>query len=513
MRRLVIAAARVARVESGFAMLEVLAATVVLAVGIGATFELLVTATHATSTDRIRQAETSVARELVEDTRALDYNQLTPSSITSAIQPLITGSTASGSTLTVTRAIYKFSAAFTSCSLDDPADSYGDHSSPPASGGSWCPDVAPSGTTDSSPDDYKRISIVVSPTGDGRTTPTVQQTFLIYNKAAHPPAVSCLSVNTTCPGTNQSYSTGTQLTFNVTTTVQAASVEWLVNGSLPSSSQLPSGATDPYTPSSTASSFTWVLPSVDGTYTISALGYDTNGNAGTKTSLQITVNLHQAIPPASVTAGWNNQLNGVDIQWLPSVDQDILYYNVYSQVGTSTPTLVCSAVKGTSCYDLTAPSPLPEPSTCQSPPQSFTTSNHYWVVGVDSNPATGQPRQSTSTSPAVDANLCDHPPSAPTNLTGTLSNGQLQLSWTAPSPADPDAGDSIAYWRIYRFTGSSPNVPGDRYDLIGALDSSGNQVTSYTDQSPDPGGAQQNYCVTSVDTHLNESPCSNAVTG
>jgi Tfp pilus assembly protein PilV len=510
------AAARAARKDGGFLMIEVLVAVLVLAVGIGATFELLIATTHATSTDRVRQAETSVARELAEDARTLAYTQLTPSAIASNIQPLVSGSAASGSTLTVTRgtspdAVYTFNATFASCSMDDPADGIGNHSSPPASGGSWCPDVAANGTTDSQPDDYKRITITVSPVG-GRVTTTTQYTFLIYNEPVHAPAVSCLSVTTTCPGTNVSYSSGTQVTFNVSTTQPAASIEWLVNGSVPPSSQLPSGGTDPYTPTGSTSSFTWVLPSVDGTYTIAALAYDTNGNAGTKTSLQVTVNLHQAIAPTSVTAGWNHQIGGVDIQWVPSVDQDILYYDVYSQYGTNSPTLVCSAVKGTSCYDLTAPSPEPEPATCTSSAQSFTTSNLYWVVGVDTNPVTGQPRVSTAKSPAVDANLCDHPPSAPTNLAGTLSNGQLTLTWSAPT--DPDSWDSIEYWRIYRWTGSGgPSFPGGRYDLVGAVDSSGTQTTTYTDQAPDPGGVQQNYCVTAVDTHLNESPCSSAVTG
>jgi hypothetical protein len=38
-------------------------------------------------------------------------------------------------------------------------------------------------------------------------------------------------------------------------------------------------------------------------------------------------------------------------------------------------------------------------------------------------------------------------------------------------------------------------------------------VTSYTDSSPDPGGVTQNYCVTAVDTHLDESSCSGSVSG
>lgn len=516
MKRLATVAARCARDSGGFALLEVLAATVVLAVGLGATFMMLNAALHATSTDRVRQAETSLARELTEDTRSLAYTSLTPSAIATALQAVVSNATASGSTLTVSRTIsgqassYSFTATFTACSMDDPADGTGDHSQPPASGGTWCADVGSSGSTDSQPDDYKRVSVTVAPTS-GRTTPTVQQTILIYNRATHGPAVTCLSVNTTCPGSNQTYTSGTQLTFNVTTTTPAASIEWLVNGSRPASSQLTTGEDDPYSPSSTTSTFTWVFPSADGTYTISAQGFDSSGNSGTKSQLQITVNLHQAIPPATVYAGYNQQLGGVDINWVPSVDQDVLYYNVYRQYGNNSAVQVCTAVTGLSCYDQTAPSPLPEPTTCTSSSQSFTTTDKYWVVGVDTNSSTGQPRVSTSTSTPLDANLCDHPPAAPTNLSGTLSGGQMTLSWTAPT--DPDSWDSIQFWRIYRYTGTSPNDPADRYQLIGTLDSSGNQVTSYTDPSADPGGTPQNYCVSAVDTHMNESPCSNAVSG
>jgi Tfp pilus assembly protein PilV len=512
-------AGRRGRDDAGFMFIEVLVAVIVLVVGLLAVFQLLISATHATATDRIRQAENSIARELVEDTRTLAYTQLTPSSIASALQSLVPGSTASGSTLTVTRTIspvasgYSFQASFTACSMDDPADGYGNYSQPPASGGSWCPDNAASGTTNPKPDDYKRLSVVVSPVGN-RTTPTVQQTTLIYNHATHGPAVTCLSTSSTvCPGSNQTYTSGTSVTFYVTTSVPAASVEWLVNGALPSSSQLPAGAVDPYTPTSSQSPFTWVFPNADGTYTISALAFDANGNSGTKSMLQITLNRHQVIPPASVTAGWNQQISGVDIQWVPSIDQDVLYYNVYRQYGSNSAVKVCSAVTSTSCTDLTAPSPMPEPATCTSH-QSYTTADNYWVVGVDRDPTTGQPRESTSQSTPVDADLCDHPPSAPTNLSGTLSGNQMTLTWSAPaSPVDPDSGDTIQFWRIYRWTGTGPNFPGSRLDFVGSLNGSGQPVTTYTDPNADPGGVQQSYCVTAVDQSLDESPCSNVVTG
>jgi Tfp pilus assembly protein PilV len=501
----------------GFTLVEVLMASVILVTGVLAMIGTFVIANHGTATNRVRQIATSLAREVVEDTRGLGYEQLVQPSIAGLVQPVLPGSTLSGSTLSVSRAGYTFNVSFTGCSLDDPSDGYGSHGSPPVSGGSWCPDVAGSGTTDTGPDDYKRVSVLVAPTGL-RTTPSVEQTVLIYARPTHGPAVSCLSTSASCPGTNQTVTSGSSLAFNVLTTTTPSAVQWLVNGNPPTSDQLPLGAYDPYQPSGTSSSFTWNFPAADGTYTIAALSFDQNGNTGTRSTLQISLNRHQANPPATVNTGWNDQIQGVDVQWVPSIDQDILYYRVYHQYGNGAATLVsaCSQVTGTTCTDLSAPSPHPPATpTCNTTPQSYTTANQYWVVGVDTDPSTGQARQSTSLSPKLDANLCDHAPSAPTGLSGAVIGSSLKLTWSAPStPTDPDSGDSIQAWRIYRWNASgSVQFPGSRLDLVGALDSSGNAVTSYTDNSPDPGGVTQGYCVTAVDTHLDESPCSSVVSG
>ena len=130
-------------------------------------------------------------------------------------------------------------------------------------------------------------------------------------------------------------------------------------------------------------------------------------------------------------------------------------------------------------------------------------------MGVDTDPSTRAPRESTAQSPQVDANLCDHQPYAPSTLSGTLDNGQLSLTWDAPSPAAPDSWNSIQAWRVYRWPSNrAVQIPGDRYQLVGNSPA----ATSYTDGSPDPGGVQQSYCVTAVDTHLNESPCSPVLT-
>ncbi len=224
------------------------------------------------------------------------------------------------------------------------------------------------------------------------------------------------------------------------------------------------------------------------------------------------MNRHAVTPPTSLSAGWNDQMHGADVQWVPSIDQDVLYYHVYHQYGPTAPILVAScSVNATSCTDTSALTQSEAPPatrpTCTSGSQTYTTPNVYWVVGVDTDPVTGQTREGTP-SPKVDANLCDHAPNPPPSLQAVANNGQLQLSWNAPSAADPDSWDSIQAWRIYRWPSGSPmQDPGSRYQLLGT--SSG---TSYTDTSPDPGGVPQSYCVGAVDTHLNESPCSPAVT-
>ena len=509
--------------QGGFTIVEVLVAAVVLVVGLGATLQMLVTADHAISTTRLRQQETSLAREVLEDARGLASTQLTSTAIASGLQSVVPQATLSGSNLVVTRAVASsgtptsFTVSFNACSLDDPSDGYGNHSSPPTSGGSWCPDVASSGTQDSNPDDYKRVSVTVTPSN--RSTPAIQQTILVYSRPVNGPAVSCLSTSSTCPGPNVTVTSGSSLAFNVTTTATAARIQWLVNGNTAPSAQIPAGSTDPYAPSGTSSSFTWSFPDADGTYTITAVAYDTNGTSGTRSTVVVNLNRHPVIAPTSLSAGWNDLTGGVEVQWVPSADQDVLYYHVYRQYGSNAAQLVstCGAsgnVTGTSCADapesaFAPPDPSARPNPCTSASQSYTTTDYYWVVGVDTDPTTGAPRESTAQSPRVDANLCDHQPYAPTTLSGTLAGGQLSLSWDAPSPAAPDSWDSIQAWRVYRWPSTrSVQIPGDRYQLVGNSPA----VTSYTDGSPDPGGVQQSYCVTAVDVQLNESPCSPVLT-
>jgi Tfp pilus assembly protein PilV len=59
------------RGERGFTLIEVLVPAVVLVSGLLAVFGMLAAASHGSSTNRQRQAETSLAREVIENVRSL----------------------------------------------------------------------------------------------------------------------------------------------------------------------------------------------------------------------------------------------------------------------------------------------------------------------------------------------------------------------------------------------------------------------------------------------------------
>lgn len=118
----------------------------------------------------------------------------------------------------------------------------------------------------------------------------------------------------------------------------------------------------------------------------------------------------------------------------------------------------------------------------------------YWVRAVDLDPS-GKPRDGAE-STRVNAYAPNTPPTAPTGLSGTLdADGSTRLDWTGAG-TDPDPGDSVAFYRIYR--------DGVYYDRT----NDGADVT-WTDG--DRGGVDHDYYLKAVDTHLAESPASATV--
>jgi hypothetical protein len=218
---------------------------------------------------------------------------------------------------------------------------------------------------------------------------------------------------------------------------------------------------------------------LDGAYLVAARAQNTSGIAGPGRTLTITLNRKAPIAVTGVAAGRN--VGVVELEWSPNPERDIVGYRVYRRSSSGPDVQVCPATGSytvaTSCQD-------------SSPPATGTLT--YYVKALDRDPA-GALREGAA-SADVTVPTGNTRPNPPTNLLATTSNGTTILRWDAPVPADPDAGDSIAFYRIYR----DGATYADRYDRT----ASGGNLT-YTDTRTD--NEPHTYWVTAVDTHLSES--------
>ncbi len=130
--------------------------------------------------------------------------------------------------------------------------------------------------------------------------------------------------------------------------------------------------------------------------------------------------------------------------------------------------IVCSLTTKTECVD-------------ENPPAAGL-SVSYYVVAIDGGNRRGESADKTF---APTANV---PPLSPSQLTGSIVDGQPTLTWTAAT--DPDG--TIQFYRVYR----DGTALADRYGAT-----SGPQL-SFTDK----GESGHRYWVTAVDNLFAESP-------
>jgi hypothetical protein len=473
--------------EGGFTLVETMMASLVLVIGVLGTLAMIDTANSKTVATRGREAATSLARQLIEDVNDIPFRELSQTGVAADLQSNPGLESAAGSTsYTINRRGFSYAINVTVCSLDDPRDGLGS-----TSGGTFCNpstyslSAPPPGTsTDPDPEDYKRVVVQVRWNGH-----TVQQSALVANPgSAAGPAVTNLVPTTTSNGAttiDSSYS-ATSVGFSATTSITPASVTWSRDGDTQGDA---SG-------SGTAWTFQWPIGSatnpaqpldpatvLDGTYNIGARAFDQFGVTGA--SRTITMTLNRSIPrkPTGVDAGRNNQV--VEIAWQANPEHDIVGYQVYRRLTSGgAATLVCPLTQQTSCQD-------------QSPPNQATL--YYYVVALDRDNAGGQRLGALGDEATV--MQTDQPPFPPTNLLASTSGGTTILRWTAASPVDPDTGDTLGFYRIYRDGSAYAN----RYDRTGT----GDDLT-YTDTQTD--GVPHTYYVTAVDSQLAESPLLGPVT-
>jgi prepilin-type N-terminal cleavage/methylation domain-containing protein len=461
--------------QHGFTIIEVLAAMIVLTIGVLGTLGLLNVANRTASNTRGREAATSLARELVEGARSIPYATLQPAAVQSEIQALPgLGDSGASAGWTINRRGVTFTVTTTECIFDDPSDGGGTHDA-----GSFCADGATlTSPADKVPEDYKRVRVDVTWTSRGITR-NVHQTELINNNgSAGAPAVRTLTLSSPTPVNNQ-ITAGTTLTFALTTSSRPTTAQWLLDGATQGAITSGSGL---------GWSFNWNLGNagdansvVDGSYVVSAQAFDAYGQSGPTKSYTVTIN---RLAPSQVegVAGGRTGAPGsqaVELEWLPDPERDIIGYSVDRVDNAGNRVTVCQRAPATSCIDTSSPNE---------------DALQYYVRAWDVD-SSNAPRYGTDSAKLV-VRLGDTPPFAPLSLAGvTAADGSATLTWTRPDPADPDTGDTIAFYRIYR---DGRNYA-DRYARWSSAS------TSVTFVDGNTGGLPHQYWITAVDNNYAES--------
>jgi prepilin-type N-terminal cleavage/methylation domain-containing protein len=477
--------------ERGFTLIEVLVAMFILLVGVLATLALFDRANAATVVDRQREAATSLAREITEGARGVTFDDLVSTvSLNAELQamPGLEDDSAGGGPYTVMRRGTAFTVVTSVCTVDDVKDGGGSR----PSAVSFCPDSTSAGPVDANPEDYRRVKATVSWTHQGITR-SVTQTGIVNNPGSGPGVHSVVPDGWAAP--YEITAIVPALTIKITTSGPAKVVSWSLDGTKQSTMPVQSDGT------ALLWAVDWPIETLDdGPYVITADAFDANGVSGPSRTETITLNRYEPRKPTHVAGGRNGQ-GSVDIEWRANTERDIIGYEVErtDANGAETGQVVCGFVGqklDTTCID-------------SSPPEADQI--YYHVRAYDKAPSTAAPRPGEWSDPlkVIKSNQRPFAPlrvSASTTFPGT-SSAVVTLTVERPVPEDPDIGDSIAFFRIYRVDpGAQPRVR-DRYDRwYGDGDS-----TRWEDIRT--GGTQHDYYVSAVDTNYAESVMVGPVSG
>jgi Tfp pilus assembly protein PilV len=344
------------RPQSGFTIAEAMVAMTLLLVGLLGTIALVDTASSSAGSARSREGATNLARELLEDAHSTAYANVGASGwITTAMQGLNGGSgsvsspSSASSRTTVSRRGVSYTATVDWCSVDDSKDSYGTHSSSV----SWCSDSATTGTSDSAPQDLKRVTATIDYSVNGQAQTLKQTVTFSATGGMVAPSVQSLVPSSTPPGPTAPFVVSTAGTTDVTflgTAAGAADMKFSVNGI-----EVTSGVTNN---NNGSWSFDWPIASLtDGTYTIGATAVDALGNRSAPMTIQVRLARGAPLNPQNVAGGYNyvnptGVGNGgslvVELQWDANPEGSVTGYEVLKGA-----TSVCGGQTSTanSCID------------------------------------------------------------------------------------------------------------------------------------------------------------------
>ncbi len=499
-------------------------AAFLLVTGMLGVAQLANVANRSTNSTAAHDGATNVARRVVEAARGVTPRDLTPALLMSRLRaaaPDLVDSDPADPSWTTTRRGYVYTISASVCTLDDTSDGIGTTGSHDAS---FCAGPAQTSPADKNPSDAKQVTATVSWSAP-RSGTVKQVTAVPVGASSTLPSVSALTMtspwacSTACPVITSK--TTTSAAFSVTTTNSPQTLSWLLQGA-PMATCPPSTST--CSGSGNAWAFTWNLgaPVVDtnaasvnyglclpGSYTydgvseVGAQAQDDYGLSGSPGSLSLAVNRCPPLaPPNADATGREKTIPAIDTVWETSPEGDIEGYRVYKGTARTSKTLVCPSTA-------TAVIPIDAATECTdtSPPAYTNSAFYYTVYGVDRDPATGALREGALSS--VNVNTGNRPPKTPGTLTATAGGSGTTLTWKLATPLDPDSGDTIESFRIYRAPGSVTGSPAiaNRYDreYINVLcpTIANNATCTYVDAAG--AGSLNTYWVTSVDTHERES--------
>jgi prepilin-type N-terminal cleavage/methylation domain-containing protein len=491
--------------QRGFTLIEVLVAITILLVGVLGVVALVDGANAVTNRTKAREGATNVARSIVEVGRAVPYRDLDEDSLLAALQtrPGLADALAQPGHQIRSRG-FTYEVTLQVCSMDDPKDDRGDDDGTV----DFCPESVPAtagSAQDKNPDDYRRIAVELDwKRGSAGAVEGARQTSIVPNPIGGlGPSIVELEPAALTGAPPFVVTSGSSISFDVTTSDPSSSVNWLLAGSV-------QGQAESQDDSGVVWDFTWDLegssPSHDCTWVVGAEAFDEDGRTGAPKAVTVVLNRRRPPAPADFEGGRNGNTSGsgvhmVDLEWKDVADCDVLGYQVQRKVGSGAfATIQClgqplAAEHHTdvTCLDETAPA---------------NETLRYRVRGVDTLPGGGlgfgDPAEIL-----IDDNT-QTPPDPPTNLTACVggtpgcneasgspaSAGVTVLTWTAPANPDAD-GDGIYFYRIYR--------DGTAYTNRFAAYVHGPGTLAWAD--PDTPDTQHSYCVTAVDERFAESDC------
>jgi prepilin-type N-terminal cleavage/methylation domain-containing protein len=459
--------------ERGFTLIEVIAAMVILLVGVLATATIIDASSHANAATRQRDAATNLTRELIEGARSIPYERVSEPGVNTALQAIPGLEDSPGPGYMIRRNGVEYTVTIDVCVMDDPKDGGG----PRASTETFCPNSAPSGTQDKNPEDYKRVTTTISWRRDDGAHQTVQTGIINNPGSASGPAIRSIAPR----GYTAPYvvaDAATTVVVDITTSSKPAAINWLLDGTVKQPPPVQNGGTG------LAWVFTWDIGPVetgtlDGDYILSAEAFNKYGVSGPGRQETVILNRRQPFQPRQV-AGGRTGFGTVEIEWTANSERDIIGYEV-RRVTPGPEVVICSLVTQkltTSCTDA-------------APPDAALV--EYVVYAYDRDTA-GQERIGDA-SERLAVTKDNLKPWPPTGLTGTRTGDVVTLQWSRPTPDDPDSGDGVAFYRIYR----DGQALGDRYERW--YDSRPQPIWEDTQTA----GLQHTYWVTAVDTHYAES--------